>query len=64
MADIFEGVLVRIGTACQLILILAVPPFPLHLLLGLPVVFLLVDLFETRLPRRLREPVAARLAAC
>ena len=59
-----EGVLMRIGTACQMILIIAVPPLALHLLLGLPVVFLMVELFETRLPTTLREPVAARLVQC
>lgn len=59
-----EGVLMRLGTACQLVLVAAVPPYALHLLLGLPVVFLLVELFETRLPPVLRDPVAARLVAC
>lgn len=59
-----EGVLMRLGTACQIVLVIAVPPYALHLLLGLPIVFLLVELFETRLPKRLREPIAARLIAC
>lgn len=59
-----EGVLMRLGTAGQLVLVIAVPPFALHLALGLPVVFLLVELFETRLPPGLRDPIRARLVAC
>ncbi|MGI4944021.1 MAG: hypothetical protein ACRYHQ_26270 [Janthinobacterium lividum] len=55
-----EGVLMRIGTACQMILVILVPPLALHLVLGLPIVFLLVELFETRMPAKLREFVAAR----
>ena len=53
-----EGALMRIGCALQLILIISLPRFALHLLLGLPVVFLAVELFETRLPAWLREPLA------
>ncbi|MET0970121.1 MAG: hypothetical protein ABWY18_13030 [Tardiphaga sp.] len=59
-----EGVLMRIGTACQLILIIAVPSLGLLLLLGLPVVFLLVELFETRVPARLRNLVSGFLVTC
>ena len=53
-----EGALIRIGSALQLILIISLPRFALHLLLGLPVVFLAVELFETRVPAWLREPIA------
>ena len=53
-----EGVLMRIGTAIQMILIVILPRFGLHLLLGLPVAFLVVEFFETRLPSRLRDPLA------
>ena len=53
-----EGVLMRIATILQLILIIGLPPLALHLLLGLPIAFLLVEMFETRLPLRLREPIA------
>ncbi len=60
----WEGVLMRLGTAWQFILIVAVPPYALHLLLGLPLIFLLVELFETRLPRRVREPVTAWFVEC
>ena len=59
-----EGVLMRIGTACQMILVIAVPPLALQFVLGLPIVFLLVELFETRTPARLRELVAARWVQC
>ncbi len=51
------GILMRLGTIIQLLLIVAVPRFALHLALGLPVVFLCVEMFETRLPARLREPL-------
>jgi hypothetical protein len=59
-----EGVLMRIGTACQMILVIAVPPLALQFVLGLPIVFLLVELFETHTPARLREFVAARWVQC
>ncbi len=59
-----EGVLMRIGTACQMILVILVPPLALHLVLGLPIVFLFVELFETRMPAKLRESVAARWVQC
>jgi len=59
-----EGVLMRIGTACQLILIVAAPPIALLLLLGLPVVYLLVELFETRSPAFLRKPITRLLVGC
>lgn len=53
-----ESLLMRLGTVGTLILIAALPPLSLHLLLGLPVVFLVVELFETRLPPRLRDRIA------
>ena len=59
-----EGILMRIATCCQLILLMALPPLSLYLLLGLPVAFLFVELFETRMPRVVREPIARRLVAC
>lgn len=59
-----EALLMRLGVLLQLILIVALPRYALHLLLGLPVVFLVVELFETRTPRALREAVAGRLARC
>jgi hypothetical protein len=59
-----EGVLMRIGTICQLVLIIAAPSVALHLLLGLPVVFLVVELFETRSPTGLRKWVLGMLVTC
>jgi ABC-type multidrug transport system fused ATPase/permease subunit len=59
-----EGVLMRIGTACQLILMIAAPSLALHLLLGLPVVFLLVEWFETRSPALFRAQISGLLVTC
>lgn len=53
-----EGLLMRVGTIVQLLLIVALPAFALYLALGLPVVFLVVELFETRLPHALRDRLA------
>ncbi|MCW2389597.1 hypothetical protein M2333_002643 [Sphingobium sp. B11D3B] len=52
-----EGVLMRIGTMVQLCLIVMLPPVALYLALGLPVVFLVVELFETRVPAAIRDPL-------
>jgi hypothetical protein len=49
-----EGVLMRIGTAAQLILIICFPSWGLLLLLGLPVTFLVVEIFETKAPLKVR----------
>jgi hypothetical protein len=54
----------RLGTIFQLVLVIAVPRFSLQLLLGLPVVFLLVELFETRLAPGLRDAIATLLVEC
>lgn len=58
-----EGLFMRIGAMVQLLLIVLVPPASLHLALGLPVVFLVVELFETRAPAALRSGVARMLVA-
>jgi hypothetical protein len=50
-----EGLLMRVGTVIQLLLIIALPGLALYLALGFPVVFLVVELFETRLNPRLRD---------
>lgn len=50
-----EGALMRLGAMIQLVAIIALPDFALHLALGLPVVFLVVELYETRLPKPLRD---------
>ncbi|MDC0116106.1 hypothetical protein OAH97_01355 [Octadecabacter sp.] len=58
-----EGVLMQIGVLIQLILILALPGFALYLALGFPVVFLVVELFETKAPPRLRQVIKRRVLA-
>lgn len=58
-----EGVLMQIGVMIQLILILALPAFALYLALGFPVVFLVVELFETKAPPGLRQRIKKRLLA-
>jgi len=58
-----EGVLMQIGVMIQLILILALPAFALYLALGFPVVFLVVELFETKAPSGLRQRIKKRLLA-
>ena len=54
-----EGLLMRFGSVLHLILILSFPQFALYLALGFPFVFLCVELFETRLPKRLTQPLSA-----
>lgn len=58
-----EGLLMRVGAMIQLWLVIVLPVVALYLTLGFPVVFLVVELFETRLPRRLREPLARLVVA-
>jgi EamA domain-containing membrane protein RarD len=52
-----EGALMQIGVMIQLILILSLPSLALFLALGFPVVFLAVELFETRAPAELRKSI-------
>lgn len=52
-----EGLLMRLATATHLLLIVAVPSLALQLALGLPVVFLIVEMFETRLPPVWRDRI-------
>lgn len=59
-----EGILMRIGTMIQLCLIIALPPFALFLTLGLPVVFLVVEIFETRAPRSIHGPLVRLMVRC
>lgn len=58
-----EGLLMRVGTIVQLLLIIALPTFALYLTLGFPVVFLVVELFETRLPHALRDRLSRLVVA-
>jgi hypothetical protein len=50
-----EGALMQLGAIIHLLLILALPGFALYLALGFPVVFLVVELFEVHMPKRLRD---------
>lgn len=52
-----EGALMRLGTMIQLVAIIALPNLALYLALGLPVVFLVVELYETRVPAPLRDGI-------
>ncbi|MBM1556839.1 hypothetical protein JQV19_09295 [Sulfitobacter mediterraneus] len=56
-----EGALMQIGVMIQLILILSLPSLALFLALGFPVVFLAVELFETRAPAELRKSIKRHL---
>lgn len=58
-----EGVLMQIGTLIQLLLIIALPKFALYLALGFPVVFLVIELFETRSPASFRKLIKSRIIA-
>ena len=58
-----EGLLMRVGAIIQLWLVIVLPVLALYLTLGFPVVFLVVELFETRLPPRLRDPLARLVVA-
>ena len=58
-----EGLLMRVGAMIQLWLVIILPVMALYLTLGFPVVFLVVELFETRLSPRLREPLARLVVA-
>jgi hypothetical protein len=62
-AESREGLLMRVGTIIQLLLIIALPTCALYLALGLPIVFLVVELFETRLPQALRDRLARLVVA-
>lgn len=58
-----EGLLMRFGTLIHLLLIIGLPQFALLLVLGFPFVFLSVELFETRLPKRLSNPLSKLVLA-
>ncbi len=52
-----EGMLMRFGSMLQVLLILWLPDFALYLALGFPVVFFAVEIFCTRIPRKLAHPI-------
>ena len=56
-----EGLLMRLGTIIHLLLIISLPSFALFLALGFPFVFLCVELFETRLPKQVTDPLSKLL---
>ncbi|CAA2145082.1 hypothetical protein MBLL_04203 [Methylobacterium bullatum] len=58
-----EGLLMRTGAMIQLWLIILLPTVALYLALGFPVVFLVVELFETRLPSQIRDPLTRLVVA-
>ncbi|KQT91216.1 hypothetical protein ASG60_21505 [Methylobacterium sp. Leaf469] len=58
-----EGLLMRAGAMIQLWLIILLPTVALYLALGFPVVFLVVELFETRLPSQIRDPLTRLVVA-
>ncbi|WP_162617664.1 hypothetical protein [Yoonia maritima] len=58
-----EGALMQLGAMMQILLIIALPSFALYLTLGFPVVFLMVELFETRLPNSLKTAIKSRFIA-
>lgn len=52
-----EGLLMRFGAILHLLLILGLENLSLYLALGFPVVFLVVEIFTTRLPGKLTQPI-------
>lgn len=50
-----EGALMQLGVMVQLILILSLPSFALYIFLGFPVVFVVVEIFETKTPKEIRN---------
>lgn len=58
-----EGALMQLGAMAQMLLIIALPSFAIYLALGFPVVFLFVELFETRLPNGAKTAIKRRLIA-
>lgn len=58
-----EGALMQLGAMVHILLIIALPSFAIYLALGFPVVFLFVELFETRLPNVAKTAIKRRLIA-
>lgn len=58
-----EGLLMRFGAVVHLLLIISLPSFSLYLALGFPFVFLSVELFETRLPKQVANPLSKLVIA-
>ena len=58
-----ESLLMRFGTILQLILIIIFKDWALYLALGFPFVFLVVEIFETRLPKSISTPLSRLVIA-
>lgn len=58
-----EGVLMQLGAMIQILLIVALPSLALYLALGFPIVFLVVELFETKMPVSLKTSFKSKLLA-
>ena len=56
-----EGAIMRLAMMVQILLILALPIYALHLALGFPVALLAVELFETGFPQALRDDIKDRV---
>jgi len=57
-----EGILMRFAAIVLILMIVALPAVSLHLALGFPVAFLVVEMFETRVPAPLRSTVKQWIA--
>ena len=56
-----EGAIMRLAALALILMILGMPAFALHLALGFPIAFLVVELFETRAPASMRDAIKRRL---
>lgn len=52
-----EGLMMRFAAMLLILTIIAFPAAGLHLALGFPVAFLIVEMFETRVPAPMRSTV-------
>lgn len=57
-----EGILMRFAAMVLILMIVALPAVSLHLALGFPVAFLVVEMFETRVPAPLCSTVKQWIA--
>ncbi len=58
-----EGALMQLGIMIQFILILSLPSFALYIVLGFPVVFFVVEIFETKISKTIRSRVKGCILA-
>jgi hypothetical protein len=57
-----EGIMMRFAAMVLILMIIALPAIGLHLALGFPVAFLIVEMFETRVPALMRSTVKRWIA--